>query len=95
MATSGFQCSGNGRDLPVQTRRTLRVLCQFVQLRIEDTWYLGSQDTFYVGTLKGVGRIYQQTFVDTYSKVAAAKGTSRVSPYFNGLPADEKGQPLF
>ena len=35
--------------------------------------YLGSQDTFYVGTLKGVGRIYQQTFVDTYSKVACAK----------------------
>jgi transposase InsO family protein len=35
--------------------------------------YLGSQDTFYVGTLKGVGRIYQQTFVDTYSKVAMAK----------------------
>ena len=34
--------------------------------------YLGSQDTFYVGTLKGVGRIYQQTFVDTYSKWAAA-----------------------
>ena len=28
--------------------------------------YLGSQDTFYVGTIKGVGRIYQQTFVDTY-----------------------------
>jgi len=25
--------------------------------------YLGSQDTFYVGTLKGVGRIYLQTFV--------------------------------
>lgn len=35
--------------------------------------YLGSQDTFYVGTLKGVGRIYQQTFVDTYSKVAICK----------------------
>ena len=35
--------------------------------------YLGSQDTFYVGTLKGVGRIYQQSFVDTYSKWAAAK----------------------
>ncbi|MDH8318662.1 IS481 family transposase, partial [Klebsiella pneumoniae] len=32
--------------------------------------YLGSQDTFYVGNLKGVGRIYQQTFVDTYSKMA-------------------------
>ena len=35
--------------------------------------YLGAQDTFYVGTLKGVGRIYQQTFIDCYSKVAAAK----------------------
>ena len=35
--------------------------------------YLGSQDTFFVGTLKGVGRIYQQTFVDTYSKVAHCK----------------------
>ncbi len=30
--------------------------------------YLGSQDTFYVGNLKGVGRSYQQTFVDTYSR---------------------------
>ena len=35
--------------------------------------YCGAQDTFYVGTLKGVGRIYQQTFIDTYSKVAVAK----------------------
>ena len=33
----------------------------------------GAQDTFYVGTLKGVGRIYQQTFVDTYAKVGFAK----------------------
>ncbi|MGQ5718973.1 IS481 family transposase [Pseudochrobactrum asaccharolyticum] len=35
--------------------------------------YLGSQDTFYVGTLKGVGRVYQQTYVDTYSKYTHAK----------------------
>ena len=35
--------------------------------------YCGAQDTFYVGTLKGVGRIYQQSFVDTYSKLAFAK----------------------
>lgn len=35
--------------------------------------YLGSQDTYYVGTIKGVGRIYQQSYVDTYSKWAAAK----------------------
>lgn len=42
--------------------------------------YLGSQDTFYVGTLKGVGRVYQQTFVDTYSKVAFAKLYTNKSP---------------
>lgn len=38
----------------------------------QDTFYVGT-NTFYVGTIKGVGRIYQQTFVDTYSKWAAAK----------------------
>lgn len=35
--------------------------------------YLIAQDTFYVGCLKGVGRIYQQTVIDTYSAVAFAK----------------------
>lgn len=35
--------------------------------------YLGSQDTFYVGTFKGVGRVYQQTYVDTYTKFAHCK----------------------
>jgi transposase InsO family protein len=35
--------------------------------------FLVSQDTFYVGFLKGVGRIYQQTVVDTFSAVAFAK----------------------
>jgi transposase InsO family protein len=35
--------------------------------------YLGAQDTYYVGTIKSVGRIYQQTFLDTYTKVAFAK----------------------
>ncbi|NAW50319.1 IS481 family transposase, partial [Elizabethkingia argentiflava] len=35
--------------------------------------YLGFQDTYYVGNIKGVGHIYQQTFIDTYSKVVLAK----------------------
>lgn len=35
--------------------------------------YLGAQDTYYVGTIKGVGRIYQQTYIDTYCKVAQTK----------------------
>jgi len=42
--------------------------------------YCGAQDTFYVGTLKGVGRVYQQTFIDTYSKVAFAKLYDRKTP---------------
>ncbi len=43
------------------------------EIETEHPGYLGSQDTFYVGTLKGVGRIYQQTFIDTYTRVAFAK----------------------
>lgn len=43
------------------------------EIETEHPGYLGAQDTFYVGTLKGVGRIYQQTFIDTYSKVGFAK----------------------
>ena len=39
----------------------------------EHPGYCGAQDTFYVGNLKGVGRVYQQTFIDTYAKVACAK----------------------
>jgi transposase InsO family protein len=35
--------------------------------------YLGAQDTYYVGNIKGVGHIYQQTFIDTYTKVAFVK----------------------
>jgi len=43
------------------------------EIETEHPGYLGAQDTFYVGTLKGVGRIYQQTFIDTYCKVAFVK----------------------
>ena len=43
--------------------------------------YCGAQDTsFYVGTLNGVGRIYQQTFIDTDSKVGVAKPYDRKTP---------------
>ena len=43
------------------------------EIETEHVGYLGGQDTFYVGTLKGVGRIYQQTFIDTYGNVGFAK----------------------
>ena len=43
------------------------------EIETEHPGYLGAQDTYYVGTIKGIGRIDQQTFIDTYSKVAFAK----------------------
>ena len=66
------------------------------EIESEHPGYLGSQDTYYVGTMKGVGKIYQQTFVDTYSRVAFCKLytektaitaadilNDRVMPFFN------------
>lgn len=43
------------------------------EIETEHPGYLCSQDTYYVGNMKGVGRIYQQTFIDTCSRVAFAK----------------------
>ena len=57
--------------------------------------YLGSQDTFYVGTLKGVGRIYQQSFVDTYSKWAAAKLYTNKTPITSADLLNDRVLPFF
>jgi hypothetical protein len=46
--------------------------------------YCGAQDTFYVGNMKGVGRIYQQTFIDTYTKVVFAKLYDRKTNHRGG-----------
>ena len=43
------------------------------EIETQHPGYLIAQDTFYVGYLKGVGRIYQQTVIDTYSSVGFAK----------------------
>ena len=43
------------------------------EIETEHPGYLGAQDTYYVGTIKSIGRIYQQTFIDTYAKVGLAK----------------------
>jgi transposase InsO family protein len=57
--------------------------------------YCGAQDTFYVGTLKGVGRIYQQTFLDTYSKVALAKLYDRKTPITAADLLNDRVLPFF
>jgi transposase InsO family protein len=57
--------------------------------------YCGAQDTFYVGTLKGVGRIYQQTFIDTYTKVAFAKLYDRKTPLTAADLLNDRVVPFF
>jgi transposase InsO family protein len=67
----------------------------FGEIETAHPGYLGSQDTFYVGTIKGVGRIYQQTFVDTYSKCAAAKLYSTKTPITAADLLNDKVLPFF
>ena len=57
--------------------------------------YCGAQDTFYVGTMKGVGRIYQQTFIDTYTKVAFAKLYDRKTPITAADLLNDRVLPFF
>src|SRR5690606_3609608 len=57
--------------------------------------YLGSQDTYYVGSIKGVGRIYQQTFIDTYSKVAICKLYDRKNALVAAEVLNDRVVPFF
>ncbi len=57
--------------------------------------YCGAQDTFYVGTMKGVGRIYQQTFIDTYCKVGFAKLYDRKTPITAADLLNDRAIPFF
>ena len=57
--------------------------------------YLGSQDTFYVGHIKGVGRIYQQTYIDTYSKVAHCKLYTSKTPITAADLLNDKVLPFY
>jgi transposase InsO family protein len=57
--------------------------------------YCVAQDTFYVGTLKGVGRVYQQTAIDTYSKVAFAKLYDRKTPLTAADLMNDRVVPFF
>jgi transposase InsO family protein len=61
----------------------------------EHPGYCGAQDTFYVGNLKGVGRVYQQTFIDTYSKVACAKLYDRKTPITAADLLNDRVVPFF
>src|SRR6185436_18501394 len=65
------------------------------EIETEHPGYLGAQDTYYVGTIKGVGRIYQQTFIDTYSRVAFAKLYDHKSAITSADILNDKVLPFF
>ena len=62
-------------DNPVITERYIREIEKRKENHIHAYYpgYLFCQDTFYVGTIKGSGRIYQQTGMDAYSNFGFAK----------------------
>jgi len=68
----------HGKDIEL-TAEQIRLLEKanpcFRERRVESSYpgYLLSQDTFYVGVIKGVGRIYLQAVVDTYGSYAFGK----------------------
>ena len=65
------------------------------QIETEHPGYLGAQDTYYVGTLKGVGRIYQQSFIDTYTRVAFAKLYDRKNALVAADTLNDRVLPFF
>lgn len=65
------------------------------EIETEHPGYLGAQDTYYVGNIKGVGRIYQQTFIDTYTRVAFAKVYDRKNALTSADLLNDKVLPFF
>lgn len=65
------------------------------EIETEHPGYLGAQDTFYVGTFKGVGRVYQQTFIDTYTRVATVKLYDRKNALVAADLLNDRVLPLF
>jgi transposase InsO family protein len=57
--------------------------------------YCVAHDTFYVGTLKGVGRVYQQTVIDTYSKLGFAKLYDTKTPITAADTLNDRVLPFF
>jgi transposase InsO family protein len=57
--------------------------------------YLLAQDTMYVGYIKGVGRIYQQSVIDTYSSVAFAKVYDNKTPVTAADALNDRVLPFF
>jgi transposase InsO family protein len=65
------------------------------EIETEHSGYLGSQDTYYVGIIKGIGKVYQQTFIDTYSGVGFAKLYNTKQPITSADVLNDRVLPFF
>jgi hypothetical protein len=57
--------------------------------------YLESQVTFYISTLNEVGWIYQQTFIDTYTRLAFTKLYNTKTPITEAYLLNDRVLPFF
>lgn len=65
------------------------------QIETHQPGYLGSQDTFYFGNLKGVGRIYQQTYIDIFTRVAHCKLYTSKTPITAAYLLNDRVLPFY
>lgn len=65
------------------------------EIETHHSGFLFSQDTYFVGTIKGVGKIYQQTGIDTFSNLGFAKLYSKKTAIESADFLNDKVLPYF
>ena len=65
------------------------------EIETHHSGYLFSQDTYYVGKIKGVGEIYQQTGIDTFSNIGFAKLHTKKTSIEAADMLNDKALPFF
>ena len=68
-----YQRLQTGENQIISQRQLERQYSKKRSIKTKAPGYLIAIDTYYIGTLKGIGRIYQMTAIDTFSNYARAK----------------------
>ena len=65
------------------------------EIETERQGHLGAQEAYYAGSIKGAGRIYRQTFIDTHTKIAFCKLYGRKNALAAADILNDKAVPFF
>lgn len=65
------------------------------EIETHHSGFLFAQDTYFVGTIKGIGKIYQQTGIDTFSNLGFAKLYTRKTSVQSADFLNDKVLPTF